>query len=514
MTGTAPFPILRVYTGVPPDERIERRFTGPFKIGRAEDCGLRIQNEFVSRYQAEVVFSEGQWWIRDLGSSNGLYLGDHRIQQLVVAGSVTIRLGIYGPPVTFEAVPQPLAPLDPSSSTPVQPIAPQPVTAQSAPPPAAPRPLSQASPADMNAYVAKYFEGPQNDATVGDHTRMVRRAFQQVQTKQKRKYGVLLSIFGLAILGVAGFAYYQHRQMQQQAAIAKDLFYSMKALDVDIANVEKLVLETNNAQAVEQVKRYQVRRREMERNYNHFLSALRVYDRKMSEDDRLILRMARIFGECEMNTPPEFVKEVKNYIQKWQGSPRLANALEIGTKNGYIRRISRELLAQNLPPQFLYLAIQESDLNPHISGPPTYKGIAKGMWQFIPETGAKYGLRIGPLAEFRRPDPADDRHDWEKATHAASLYIKDIYRTDAQASGLLVMASYNWGEHRVIKLIQSMPANPRERNFWRLLRDHRDKIPQETYDYVFYIFSGAVIGEDPKRFGFKFENPLAHLESQ
>lgn len=496
MTGAAPSPILRVYTGVPPDQRIEHCFTAAFKIGRAEDCGLRIQNEFVSRYQAEVVFSDGQWWIRDLGSSNGLYLGEHRVQQVLVAGSVTIRLGIYGPPVTFEAVPQPSAP-----PPPVQPSAPQP-------------PASAAPPADVNAYVARYFEGPQNDATVGDHTRMVRRAFQQVQTRQKRKYGLLLSILGVAILGVAAFAYYQHRQMQQQTAIAKDLFYSMKSLDVDIANVEKLVLETNNIQAAEQVKRYQFRRREMQQNYDRFLTSLRVYDRKMSEEDRLILRMARVFGECEMNTPPEFVKEVKNYIQKWQGSPRLANALEIGTKNGYIRRISSELLAQNLPPQFLYLAVQESDLNPHISGPPTYKGIAKGMWQFIPETGAKYGLRIGPLAEFRRPDPADDRHDWEKASHAASLYIKDIYRTDAQASGLLVMASYNWGEHRVIKLIQSMPANPRERNFWRLLRDHRDKIPQETYDYVFYIFSAAVVGEDPKRFGFKFENPLAHLESQ
>jgi len=130
------------------------------------------------------------------------------------------------------------------------------------------------------------------------------------------------------------------------------------------------------------------------------------------------------------------------------------------------------------------------------------------MWQFIPETAVKYGLKIGPLADLRRPDPSDDRHHFEKATHAAAQYIKDLYSTDAQASGLLVMASYNWGEDKVIPLIRSMPANPRERNFWRLLSAHRDQIPRETYDYVFYIVSAAVIGENPRLFGFDFDNPL------
>ena len=57
-----------------------------------------------------------------------------------------------------------------------------------------------------------------------------------------------------------------------------------------------------------------------------------------------------------------------------------------------------------------------------------------------------------------------------------------------------------------------MPANPRERNFWQLLAKYRDRIPKETYDYVFYIVSAAAIGEDPRLFGFNFDNPLADLE--
>ena len=55
------------------------------------------------------------------------------------------------------------------------------------------------------------------------------------------------------------------------------------------------------------------------------------------------------------------------------------------------------------------------------------------------------------------------------ATKAAARYLKDLYSTDAQASGLLVMASYNWGEVQVLPLIQSLPNNPRDRNFWKLL---------------------------------------------
>jgi hypothetical protein len=136
------------------------------------------------------------------------------------------------------------------------------------------------------------------------------------------------------------------------------------------------------------------------------------------------------------------------------------------------------------------------------------------MWQFIPETAGRYGLKTGPLVALRRPDPADDRHKWEKATAAAARYIKDIYSTDAQASGLLVMASYNWGENRIINMLRTMPANPRERNFWKVLEQHRDQVPKQTYDYVLSIVSAAVIGENPKLFGFGFDSPLAFLSRQ
>jgi hypothetical protein len=467
-------------------ESLDELFTSGFRIGRAEDCGVRIQHDYVSRYHAEVVFESGRWVVRDLGSSNGIFIAGVRVPQSEIEKSVVVRLGVDGPALGLkveEAVQQvAAAPAQTLDSTAV--------------------------------YAARYFEEPAKGQAVGEHTQMVRRAFHSVQKKQKRKHRAVVGVLLLLMVGVAGYAYYQHRQIAQQTAMAKDLFYAMKALDVDIANVERMVRDSQNQQGIDQVTRYQSRQKEMSKSYDKFLTSLRVYDPKMTEDQRLILRMARIFGECELDMPPGFVEEVQNYIKKWQSSGRLARAIATAQSNGYTQRITSELLAQNLPPQFFYLALQESDFDQYISGPPTYKGIAKGMWQFIPETAAKYGLRIGPLADFRRPDPADERHQWEKATNAAARYLKDIYSTDAQASGLLVVASYNWGEHRIVNLLRSMPENPRERNFWKVLADHKEKWPKETYDYVYYIFSAAVIGENPKLFGFRFENPLAHLEGR
>jgi hypothetical protein len=340
---------------------------------------------------------------------------------------------------------------------------------------------------------------------------LIRKAFQKIQKRQKRKYGWIIATLTVAGVIVGGYAYYGHRQMLRQQGLAEEIFYAMKTLDVDIANLERTMAQAKSPQGTDQVKRYLERRKEMEANYDAFLSGLRLYGRTVTEEERLILRVTRLFGECELVAPPEYLAEVLTYIRRWQSTGRYVRAVNLAREKGYIRRIAEEFIGRNLPPQFFYLAMQESGFDPFTSGPPTSFGFAKGMWQFIPETGSRYGLAIGPLARFPRPDPLDERTHWEKATIAAARYIKDIYAMDAQASGLLVMASYNWGERRVINLMRRMPANPRDRNFWKLLENYRAQIPRQTYDYVFHIVSAAVIGENPRLFGFPFDNPLLAL---
>jgi soluble lytic murein transglycosylase-like protein len=472
-------------------------FSHPFRIGRASECEVCIDNEYVSRVHAEVSFEDGSWWIRDLNSSNGLYLNGRRVERISINGPTTIRLGIEGPEILFEPQAQPANAEPPSCAGSAPPAVPQGHTANGT---------------ILRRYVDHYFSKSVSNAPAGEHTLYVRRAFEAVQKKQKQTYSKVIAVVMLLALIASGYAAYEYRQLRKQRAIAEDIFYSMKSLDLDIANMEKAVAASGNPQAAQMARQDSTRRRDMQNAYDQYLAALHVYDRKMTEQQRIILRVARIFGECELEMPSDFESEVNKYIKYWQGSDRLTTAIRTAQQNGYAKIIPQELLAQGLPPQFFYLALQESNFDPYASGPMTRKGIAKGMWQFVPETAIKYGLRLGPLSDLRRPDPGDERNQYVKATKAASRYLKDLYTTDAQASGILVMACYNWGEGQVLPLVRSMPPHPRERNFWRLLAQHRSKIPQETYDYVFYIVSAAVIGENPRLFGFDFDNPLASLD--
>jgi len=363
----------------------------------------------------------------------------------------------------------------------------------------------------LESYAERYFGTAASDEAVGGRTLMIRKAFSKVQKKQRRLYMFIVGVAVVAAVGAAVYAYKKHQELTQQKALAEDLFYTMKALDVDIANLERLVASSGNKQAEDQIRRYQERRRQMESNYDRFLSGA-LYDRALTPQEQLILRVTRLFGECDTAAPPEYLAEVARYVRAWQSTGRYATGVLRAQQMGYTKKIAQEFQRQNLPAQFFYLALQESGFNEAASGPPTRMGIAKGMWQFIPETATRYGLTVGPLAAYARPDPRDDRHNWEKATGAAARYIKDIYSTDAQASGLLVMASYNWGEGRVIRMLRAMPANPRDRNFWKVLALHRDQVPKETYDYVLNIVSAAAIGENPKLFGFAFDSPLAFID--
>jgi membrane-bound lytic murein transglycosylase D len=489
--GPSSVPELHVCT---PDGRVFR-FVKTFHVGREQDCEMRLQDSKVSRRHLEVSFHDGRWHIRDLSSANGVFVNGQRVRTAAVEGTLTASLGIDGPSLLFESDPQARP-----KKTPVAAAA----TIQT--------PGSETK--LLASYEERYFGSGALQGQVGGRTMMIRKAFEKVQKKQKYRFMWVAGALALAALGAAGYAYYKHQQVKQQQALALAFFYDMKALDVAIANIEKSLAQSGDVRMKEQVRSLRERRAQTESTYDNYLKVLNLYDARLSEEERLILRVTRRFGECELAAPTDYMQEIKSYIQKWRSTTRYEGAIKTATEMGYTPRIADEFIKQNLPPHFFYLAMQESSFNALASGPPTRWGYAKGMWQFIPDTAGRYGLTIGPLVSVPKPDFRDDRHDWQKATVAAARYIKDIYSTDAQASGLLVMASYNWGEGHVIKLVRSLPENPAERNFWKLVERYKNRVPPETYNYVFNIVAAAVIGEDPRLFGFSFDNPLGFVETQ
>jgi pSer/pThr/pTyr-binding forkhead associated (FHA) protein len=461
--------------------RQDYSFNKAFRIGRGSTCQIQLTDNVVSRQHVEILFIGDRWWIQDLNSANGTFIGDRRIEREPLKNGARIRLGLDGPllfisleEATREKKPEP----DPHSLT----------------------------------FYRNHYLKDKDDGDAGEHTMMIRQAFSQVQKKQKGKYFIIIGVIVCLLIGVGTFATVKHYQLKKQRKLAENIFYNMKAMELEFSELLRLARETKDKVIIEKVDRYKIKRREMEKNYDRFIDTLKVYKKGLTPQERLILQTARAFGECEINVPPDFAKEVSKYINKWKSSKRFVRAIARANKNGYIATISHTLVSYDLPPEFFYLALQESNFNKNAVGPKTRWGIAKGMWQFIPDTARRYGLKTGPLVKQSKPDPNDDRHNPGKATIAAAKYLRDIYDTDAQASGLLVMASYNWGENRVIRLIRKIPKNPRERNFWNLLLNYKEKIPKQTYDYVFYIFSAAVIGENPRLFGFNFDNPLNEVQ--
>lgn len=475
-------PVIGVHIEKGDTEKTDYHFSESFRIGRDDSCQLQITDKVVSRFHAEVLFIGGQWWLRDLQSANGTFVNGGKIDKICLNDQVHIGLSDHGPAFTLiiEKGHEPNT--------------------------------KEENPLSLNHYKEHYL-GDSGGDDIGHRTMMVRRAFAQIQQEQKRKYIGIITVAVCICLIVGSIAVYKHLQVKRQKQLAGDIFYTMKTLELEFAEFLKTARESEDPKVLKQAKRYRERYQELEKSYAQLIDGLEVYEKGISKEEQIILKVSRTFGECEINLPDGFVKEVQRYIKKWKSTSRLSNAVARAQKNGYTTRIARILMDHDLPPQFFYLALQESNFNLNATGPKTKYGIAKGMWQFIPSTAGRYGLRIGPLVKSRRPDPRDDRHHFEKSTRAAAKYLRDIYDTEAQASGLLVTASYNWGENRVIKLIREMPKNPKERNFWNILRKHRDKIPKQTYDYVFYIFSAAVIGENPQLFGFNFENPLALIKA-
>lgn len=475
-------PVIVIKSGKTAGGERTWRFARSFTLGRKEQCDVVIEDMFVSGHHASIEWQEGQWWIEDNGSKNGTYLDGQKVHRAALPHVCKIQLGHNGPILNAEILP----------------------------PDASLSPDEEPAKGEVTMLADHYFTN-RSPETMGERTRLIHHAFQRVEKKHKKRYWIIIGVVGVLLVATATALFIQSRRvarLEKMHALAEEIFYSMKTLELQMGQVQSMVAKSMDPKLRQEFAAKQQQHRALQERYSEFArEQLGISQEKMTREEWLIYRVARLFGECDVNMPPEFVTKVKEYIKSWQSSSRYRNDIAVAKGKGYIPIIARTMAKHDMPPQFFYLAMQESNFDIEACGPRTYAGIAKGMWQFIPPTAWKYGLRTGPLIDVRRPDQFDERHDVTKATVAAARYLRDLYDTEAQASGLLVMACYNWREDKILDIVRRMPQDPRQRNFWSFLRG--TKIPDETYNYVFMIFSAAVIGEDPRFFGFDFDNPLA-----
>ena len=130
----------------------------------------------------------------------------------------------------------------------------------------------------------------------------------------------------------------------------------------------------------------------------------------------------------------------------------------------YQHTLGRILIEEQVPLELLAVAFVESGFDPLALSP---KG-ARGIWQLMPATAARYGLTVEPLNDHRtQPEPS---------TRAAARYLRDLYQQFGDWK--LTLAAYNWGEGNVQRIINQTGI----RDFDELAR--RGLLPLETRNYV------------------------------
>jgi membrane-bound lytic murein transglycosylase D len=201
--------------------------------------------------------------------------------------------------------------------------------------------------------------------------------------------------------------------------------------------------------------------------------------------DTEVRRILRRFGEDVPGdkTLPELVTETHSYVDFYRGRGREFYERSYQRKRKYWPIISEVFAARSLPVELGYIALVESGFNPRAQS----RANAFGLWQFIPETGRRYGL-----------SEAGDFYDVRKSTAAAAEYLIDLLSIFGSPSFLLATASYNAGEGKIVSCLRKIDDPFEKRTFWEI----RGCLATETREYIPRILAAAVIGSNPARFGF------------
>jgi hypothetical protein len=130
--------------------------------------------------------------------------------------------------------------------------------------------------------------------------------------------------------------------------------------------------------------------------------------------------------------------------------------------------VEEQLIARGMPLFIFFVAFIESGFDANAVS----KMGAVGPWQFMPATGAKYGLKIN--------DQVDERKDLRKSTKAALDYLEDLHNIFHDWN--LAVAAYNAGEFRILEAIRK----GKTRDFREL--GNLGLLPKETENYLAKIW--------------------------
>lgn len=210
--------------------------------------------------------------------------------------------------------------------------------------------------------------------------------------------------------------------------------------------------------------------------------------------DSLSLRYIENFLDTvdkkQFTLPIEFNDRVQQEIFYMTTTARAFTEGSLNRKTAYDSLIYAVFEESGVPKDLIYMALVESGFKVKAYS----RAKASGMWQFIPETGVRYGMDVDYWVDMRR-NP-------QLATEAAAQYLSKLY--DTFGDWLLAMAAYNCGEGRVRRLIREMQEDSswdssHAVSYWDL------ELPKETMRYVPRILASMVVGHFPDQYNMRVE---------
>ena len=148
----------------------------------------------------------------------------------------------------------------------------------------------------------------------------------------------------------------------------------------------------------------------------------------------------------------------------------------------YLPYITDEIEARGLPLDLALLPVVESAYDPFAYS----HGRAAGLWQIIPGTARRFGIRQNWWYDGRR--------DVVDSTRGALDYLTYLHEL-MDGDWMLAIASYNSGEGNVLKAVKRNRARSRPTDFWNL------SLSRETSAYVPRLIALVAIVSDPGAFG-------------
>lgn len=148
----------------------------------------------------------------------------------------------------------------------------------------------------------------------------------------------------------------------------------------------------------------------------------------------------------------------------------------------FLYLIVKQIEAENLPLELALLPIVESTFDPFAYS----QASASGLWQFMPATGERFGLKQDWWYDGRR--------DIYASTVAALRYMEILHKYLGE-DWLHAFAAYNSGEGRVKNAVRKNKKQNKATDYWNL------SLPKETENYVPKLLALVDILRNHEKYG-------------